>query len=137
MDQRTRRTLELISSHYKIKTYLTIICYILIAGSLLGYAIIAFSKSNSIKLVNKYKEKNYNIEKIMINPRINLQYDDNSIYKIEAKKASHKNNEEVILFDVYAVGDIGNIKAGELEVKDSGDHLIFSKNPILILNKTK
>ena len=72
----------------------------------------------------------------MTNPRIKFEHGDAQVYHIQAKKAFHKNNQEAILYDVFATGEIGNITAGELEIDEKGDHLIFTKNPILILNKT-
>ena len=72
----------------------------------------------------------------MTNPRIKFQHDNNQVYHIQAKKAFHKNDQEALLQDVFASGDIGNITAGELKIDEEGNHLVFSHNPVLILNKT-
>lgn len=110
----------------------------MIVGGLFIYIFYAFNQSRTIKLVNQYKEnpEGYKTEKIMTNPRINFQYSDTQIYHIQAKKAFHKDEQEVILYDVFATGDIGNITAGELKIDQEGNHLVFTKNPVLILNKT-
>ena len=42
----------------------------------------------------------------MINPTINFKYDDNQVFKIKAKKASHTDRSGITMFDVDAVGDI-------------------------------
>ena len=54
----------------------------------------------------------------MINPRIKFQYNDNQVYEIKAKRAVHKDEQEVTLFDVYANGAMGNITAGELKINE-------------------
>jgi len=138
MDLKTEQVLQLIQSHLRIKKFLTTLCYLLIIGGLLIYVFYAFSQSRAIKLVNQYKEnpQNFKMEKIMINPRIKFQYNDTQVYHINAKKAFHKDESEVTLYDVFATGEIGNITAGELKIYDEGSHLVFTKNPILILNKT-
>jgi hypothetical protein len=41
------------------------------------------------------------------------------------------------MYDVFAEGKIGKITAGELEITESGDHMVFTKNPVLILNQTE
>ena len=71
-----------------------------------------------------------------MNPRIKFQYSDNQIYNIRAKKAFHKDESEVILYDVFAKGDLGNITSGQLKIDEAGDHLVFTKNPVLILKQT-
>ena len=53
----------------------------------------------------------------------------------ERFEVHHKDENEAILYDVFAEGDIGKITAGELQINQDGDHLVFTKNPILILNK--
>lgn len=138
MDLKTEQILKLIHSHSRIKNFLTILCYCLIVGGLLIYVFYAFNQSRTIKLVNQFKEnpENYKVEKIMTNPRIKLQYNDTQVYDISAKKALHKNENNATLYDVFATGDIGNITAGELEISEDGNRLVFTKNPVLILNKT-
>ena len=138
MDSKTEQVLKLINSHLRVKNFLTILCYCLIFGGLFIYVFYALNQSHIIKIVNKYKEnaQQYKTEKIMTNPRINFQYNDKQVYHIRAKKAFHKDDQEAILYDVFATGDIGDITAGELEIDEEGDHLVFTKNPVLILKKT-
>lgn len=137
MDNKTKEILENIQSHSRIKEIITITCYILIAGGVLTYIVSAFHTSKTIKLVNDVKEnkRKYKSEKVMVNPRIKFQYNDNQIYNVRAKKAFHKDESEVILYDVFADGDIGTITSGQLKIDESGNHLIFSKNPVLTLNE--
>lgn len=139
MDDKTTQVLRLIQSHLKIKKYLTVLCYLSLISGLFVYVFYALNKTtHSIKLVNQYDKNSddFKIEKIMTNPRLNLQYDENQIYHIKAKKAHHEDNEEVLLYDVFATGDIGNITSGQLKVSQQGDHLVFTENPVLILNRT-
>lgn len=138
MDDKTQQILQLIQAHIKIKNYLTKISYFLIIGGLLFYFFHAFHKSNNaINLINNYqdKSKSYNTKKIMTNPNIKFQYNENEIYDIKAQKALHENEKEVILYNISAIGNIGEITAGELKIGDNGEHLIFTENPILILNQ--
>ncbi len=138
MDLKTEQILKLFASHSRIKNFLTILCYGLIVGGVFIYIFYAFNRSKTIKLVSQYKEnpQDYSMEKIMTNPRIDFQYNETQVYHIEAKKAFHKDDREAVLYDVFATGEIGKITAGELKIDEEGDHLVFSKNPILILNKT-
>jgi hypothetical protein len=139
MDSVTAQVLKLIDSQHKIKKFLTISCYLLIVGGVFVYVFYGFRKSNAIKLVKDRAEslKEYKTEKIMTNPRIKIQHEDGNIYDIRAKKALHENEQEMIMYDVFAEGKIGNITAGELEITESGDHMVFTKNPVLILNQTE
>ncbi len=139
MDSVTAQVLKLIDSQHKIKKFLTISCYLLIFGGVFVYVFYGFRKSNAIKLVKDRAEslKEYKTEKIMTNPRIKIQHEDGNIYDIRAKKALHENEQEMIMYDVFAEGKIGNITAGELEITESGDHMVFTKNPVLILNQTE
>ncbi len=139
MDLQTQRILQVFHSHSRIRNFLTNLCYCLIVSGLFVYIFYAFNRSRTIKLVSEYEKgvKEYKTEKIMTNPRIKFQYNDTQIYNIRAKKAFHKDESEALLYDVFAEGDIGRITAGELKIDEEGDHLVFTKNPILILNKTK
>jgi hypothetical protein len=139
MDLRTEQVLKLIQSQHKIRSYAMALCYAMIAGGVLIYIFYAFSQSRSIKLIHDKAQnmKEYQTEKIMTNPRIKLQHEDGNIYDIHAKKAFHRNQDDMTLFDVFAQGEIGKITAGELEISEEGDHLVFTKNPVLILNQTK
>jgi hypothetical protein len=139
MDLKTAEVLKIINFHLKIKKILTILSYFLIIGGIFIYAFHGFSRSRNIKLITQYREeaKNYKAEKIMTNPRLKFQYDDAEIYDIQAKKAFHKDEKEMTMYDVFATGKTGNITAGELNIYDEGNHLVFTKNPVLILNESK
>jgi hypothetical protein len=139
MDIQTKLILQRFKSHSKIKNLLTKTCYALIVGGIFIYIFYGLNGGNNIKVVTDYKDnpKKYRVEKIMTNPRLKLQYSEGQLYDIQAKKAFHKDENEVFLYDVFAEGKIGKITAGELEINDSGDHLVFTKNPVLILNQTK
>ncbi len=110
----------------------------MIIGGIFVYIFYAFNRSHTIKLVNQFNKdpKAYEAEKIMTNPRIKFQYNETQVYHIKAKKAFHKNEQEAVMQDVFATGDIGNITAGKLEIDEDGNHLVFTQNPVLILNKT-
>lgn len=137
MDPKTKKTLESFQSHLRIKSLLTIICYLMIAGGVFVYGFYAINRSTTIKIVNDYKKNpsSYKTEKTMINPNTNFQYNDTQIYHIEAKKAFHTDNNAAVLHDVFATGDIGNITAKKLQINEDGNHLVFTGNPVLILNK--
>jgi hypothetical protein len=138
MDSKTKETLRIIKSHFLIKDLLTYFCYGLILVSIAVYIFYGLSqKIENIKLINDYKENSdqYNVTKIMTNPKIKFQHSDNKTYEIEAKEAADlKKNDQYILYDVLVKSDIGNITAGKLEVIDNGNHLIFSTNPVMIIN---
>jgi len=138
MDLRTEQILKLFQSHLRIKNFLTTLCYCMIVGGIFVYIFYAFNRSHTIKLVNQFNKdpKAYETEKIMTNPRIKFQYNETQVYHIKAKKAFHKNEQEAVMQDVFATGNIGNITAGKLEIDEDGNHLVFSQNPVLILNKT-
>jgi len=138
MDLKTIQALKLINLHSKIKKYLSILSYFFIVSGVIIFIFYALSKTNQkFKLVNDYKKNSeqFQTEKIMENPRIIFQYNETEFYKINAKKAVHHNESEAVLYDVRAVGNVGNITAGELKISDNGERLIFTKNPVLILNK--
>lgn len=138
MDLKTQQVLKLINSHHRIRRFLTALSYSLIVGGIFIYVFYGFNRtSHNIKLITNYKKnpEQYTTEKIMVNPRIKFQYNDGQVYDIKAKKAHHESNEEVMLYDVFATGDIGNITAGQLQIDEQGNHLVFTKNPVLILNK--
>ena len=138
MDHNTRKALKTFDSHSRIQNLITFVCYLSIFTGISIYVFHALNQNNAVKLVSKIKDhKNYKIEKIMTNPRIKFQYNDGQTYNIEAKKAFHKDNQDVNLQDVFATGDIGNITAGELQISEEGDRLVFTKNPVLILNKVE
>ncbi len=138
MDLATSKVLKSINLHGKIKKFASLICYFLIISGVLTYIFYAISKNNEkYKLVADYTKNKaqYKTEKIMINPRIRFLHNEKNLYDIYAKKAIHKDEQEVVLYDVVASGVIGRITSGELKVNQNGNHLVFTKNPVLILNK--
>lgn len=139
MDDETLKILKRINAHVRIKYYLTVLCYLLIASGLFFYIFHAINQtSHTIKLVTDYKEnpQKFKTSKEMTNPSIDFQYNKNDIYHIQAKKAYHENEKEVTMFDVSATGAMGDITAGELKISEQGDRLIFTDHPVLILKQT-
>ncbi len=138
MDIKTQEVLKIINSHLRIKKFLTILCYFLIVGGMFVYLFAAINKSKTITVVKQIQDNmnNFQTRKVMTNPRIDYQHNDNQIYHIKAREASHKDENEVIMYDVFASGKIGDITAGELKIDEEGDHLVFTKNPVLILKQT-
>ncbi len=138
MDLKTKETLRIIKSHFLIRNLLTYFCYGLILVSIAVYIFYGLNqKIENIKLVNDYKENSdqYDVKKIMTNPRIKFEHSDNNTYEIEAKEAiTLKQDNQYILYDVLAKSNIGSINAGKLEVSDNGNHLIFSNNPVMVIN---
>ncbi len=139
MDTSTEQSLQRFALHQHIRFVLTITCYMLIAGGLFVYVFYAFSHTSAIKLVTKFKKHadEYKTEKVMTNPRISFQHDDGQIYRIKASKAVHKNDKEAVLYEVFANGNFGQITSGQLNIDDEGNHLVFSQNPVLIINETE
>ena len=135
MDLNTRQVLINIQRYGQIKKFLTILCYVTIFCGIMLYVFHGLSKQNSIKLINDFQSNkdDYFSEKIMTNPKIILQYNHDDIYNIKASKAMHKSNNEIILQDVFAEGNIGKITAGQLKISEDGSHLVFTINPVLIL----
>lgn len=140
MDLRTNMVLKKLAMHRLLKKLLLLSSYAML---LLCFAIFAFYIFNNpqkrYKIVSDYKEgkKNIKSEKVMINPTINFKYDDNQVFKIKAKKASHTDRSGITMFDVDAVGDIGTIKAGKVVMSDNGNRITFSVNPILVIKNKK
>ncbi len=135
MDQKTKKILIGIKRYLIVKKILTITCYLIILSGLTLYFFHGFSNQNKIQLITDYEvnKGEYHSEKTMINPKIILQYNQSDIYNIKASKAVHKTDNEIILQDVFAEGDIGKISAGQLKISEDGNKLIFSINPVLIL----
>ena len=119
----------------KLQKVLTIFCYSFIFFALIFYASNFFKEKKTIRIVNQIKSERekFLAEKIMINTNIKIKNDDGKIYKITAKNAKNYNNEQVIMTEVFAESNDLKISAGELKILENGNHLIFSKNPILIL----
>lgn len=136
MDNKTLEVLKKIKLYGKIKNYLTTISYLVIVIGVMVYIFHSLEQKNNLKIINNFEGKKDSLqtEKVMANPRIILQYNQGEIYNIKAKKAFHKSANEIILNEVFAEGDIGKISAGELKISEDGNQMIFTKNPVLILN---
>lgn len=132
-----QRTLNSFKNYFRLQKILSFFCYFLIFILLSFYFSNFFKKKQTIRIVSQINNKQNNLdgEKVMTNPRITIKHDDGKIYNVKAKKAFHLNDEEIALQEVFADSEIGMISAGELEIKDQGNHLIFTKNPVLILNR--
>jgi len=136
MDNKTLEVLKKIKLYGKIKNYLTTISYLVIVIGVMVYIFHSLEQKNNLKIINNFEGKKDSLqtEKVMANPRIILQYNQDEIYNIKATKAFHKSANEIILNEVFAEGDIGKISAGELKISEDGNQMIFTKNPVLILN---
>jgi hypothetical protein len=132
-----QRTLNSFKIYFRLQKILSFFCYFLIFILLSFYFSNFFKKKQTVRIVSQINnnQKNIEVEKVMTNPRITIKHDDGKIYTVKAKKAFHLNEEEIALQEVFADSEIGMISAGELEIKDQGNHLIFTKNPVLILNR--
>ncbi len=136
MDSKTSRILKRLKIHELLRIVLTNFSYALLILTIGVFAFYIFNNPQKrYKIVNDYKEgkKNIKAEKIMTNPIINFKYDDNQVFKIKARRASHKDKTSVTMLDVNAVGDIGSIIAGKAVMTQNGDRLIFTKNPVLVI----
>jgi len=124
-----------IKNSKKYQKILIIFCYLFIFFALIFFFSNFFKEKKTIRIINQIKSERQKFlaEKIMINPNIKIKNDDGKIYKITAKNAKNYNNEQVVMNEVFAESNDLKISAGELKILDNGNHLIFSKNPILIL----
>ncbi len=138
---RRKLILRRLKFHFLLKALLTSISYILLVLSIGTFAFYIFNNPQKrYKIVNEYKKgkKDAKTEKVMTNPMINFKYDDNQIFKIRARSASHTDQSSVTMYDVNAKGDLGSITAGKAQMNQNGERLIFTQNPVLIIdNKEK
>ncbi len=140
MDLRTNVILKKLAFHQLLRKVLTISSYSLLALAIIIFAFYIFNNPvKKYKIVNDYKKDKgaFKSEKIMTNPTINFQYDDDQVFKIKAKKASHFDQNNVTMYDVKAVGQIGTITAGKVTVGQDGDNITFSQNPVLVIKSYK
>lgn len=138
IDLRTEQILKNFRLQIKLKKFITIICYLVIFGGIIAYITLSLTYKKDFDQIAKIKENRHNIDfqKVIVNPRINYQYNEDQIYRIEATRAEHTNKEDAILYDVFAEGELGKITAGQLDITENGEILTFTKNPVLILNNT-
>lgn len=135
MDQKTRQVLIKFNRYKKIKNFLTLLCYLIIFFGISLFAVDGFKKRQGVKIINDFQanQNDFSAQKTMINPRIILQYNQSDLYNIKAKNATHHNENEVVLQDVFAEGNIGKISAGQLKIAEDGNLLTFTNNPVLFL----
>ena len=126
-----------IKKRIKFKRILVLLCIATLICGILSFLFYGLdATSNAIKFISK-KNQIDNVEKVMLNPKIKFEHRDGEFVAIEAKKAVHKNKEDIELCDVKASGSKGSITAGRLLITDSGNDLHFSNNPVLIIRETK
>jgi hypothetical protein len=125
--------------YLNIKKYLTILCFFFVGVSIICFFFFGFySKSSAIRFIAKYKnQQDTKTERIMANPRIKFEHSEGDYYDVKAKRAIHKNGNDILLFDVNVDGLAVNIKAGKLLIDNDGNNLTFSDNPVLIIKETK
>jgi hypothetical protein len=139
-DEKIAEIVNGIAKYTKVKNHLTILCLSLAGISVLFFIIYGFVNSNqAIQFVADHKFDSKKLEKVMTNPRIKFEYKENEFYDIRAGSAIHKDGDQddILMFDVYAENISGNIKAGELLISDKGNKLFFSKNPVLTIRQVK
>jgi len=124
-----------IKKYQKIRFFMITFCYTFIICALLFYVVQFFTKSDKIHIIKKSNQNSEISEKTMLNPSLKFAYEENKIMLIKAKQAFYKKDAETTLQQVFAESEIGNITAGKLIIHDSGNYLVFSNNPVLILNQ--
>jgi hypothetical protein len=124
-----------IQYYQKIHNFLVFFCYAFIVFAIIFYIVQFSVNNNKIQIVRKSNQDNLSTKKIMLEPRLNFAYDENKIMFVKAHQALYEKDAETILKQVFAEAEIGNITAGELIIKDSGNELVFSDHPVLILNQ--
>ncbi len=136
MEERDWQTIIVeIKKYQKCRIFMVVFCYTFIVCALLFYMTQFFAQNDKIHIINKSNKNNQISEKIMLNPSLKFAYEENKIMLIKAKQALYKKDAETTLQQVFAESEIGNITAGKLVIHDSGDYLVFSDNPILIINQ--
>ena len=120
--------------NYLFKKIYSNIFILIILISIIYFIANLFEAKKKFTIINQIKNPEFKTEKIMINPSITIVHDDNKIYKVTGSKAVNINNEDILINDVILDSKVLSINAGELKIQDNANHLIFSKNPILILN---
>jgi hypothetical protein len=125
-----------IKRQVRFKVFLTFLCLIIVILGTSTFFFYGFGNVNkAIKLITS--KNNFNIEKVITNPRIKFEYDNGSTFDVSAKKAINTGKNDFEMFDVFAFGDVGQISAGNLLVTNDGNNLSFSNNPILIIKEVK
>jgi hypothetical protein len=126
-----------IHSKAKIKNILALASVFAIIAAVFSFLFYGFvASSNAIKFTRQ-KEQIKKLKKVMSSPKIKLDYKDGQIFDIKAQKAIHIDDNDIKLFDVDLRGQIGTITAENLLVKNAGNDLHFSGNPVLIIKEIK
>ncbi len=124
-----------IKKYQKIRIFMIVFCYTFIVCSLLFYIMQFFAGNDKIHIIKKSSQNSEIAEKIMLNPSLKFAYEENKIMLIKAQQALYKKDSETTLQQVFAESEMGNITAGKLIIHDAGDYLVFSDNPVLIINQ--
>ncbi|MFT6076924.1 MAG: hypothetical protein ACJA02_000368 [Myxococcota bacterium] len=129
------QTIKTIRRGLDLRRNLIYFCIAILFFSILSFLFYGIEASNSaIKFISRKNEIS-KIEKIMLNPKIKFEQSEGNFFDVVAKKAIHKNKDDVELFDVLANGDRGNITSDNLLITNGGDDLHFSGNPVLIIKE--
>lgn len=127
-----------IAKYTQLRKKLTVACLVIAGLSVLFFILYGIFNSNqAIQFVTDHKIDNKNLEKVMTNPRIKFEYKENEFYDIKANTATHKGGDDILLNNVVAEGENGNITAGSLLITDNGDRLFFSDKPVLVMKQVK
>ncbi len=139
IDERTENILKLIRFHAKAQNTIVFLCYATIALGVIVYVFYSLFYSENKKLVSKLRDKlSMQVsEKVLMNPTITYQHGDNKIYHIQANKAVHKDDTAITMYDVKMQSQAGEVQSGKLEIKESGDYLLFTDKPVLLINEIK
>jgi hypothetical protein len=126
-----------IKTYSRVKKSLIFICISLVLASIISFSFFGFfSNSAAIRVISKYKDKDIlKTQKTMTNPRIKFEHSKGSYYFMKAQKAVHQDDNNILLFNVEADGDLINIKSGELSITNQGNDLKFSESPVLIIKQ--
>ncbi|MDA7705484.1 hypothetical protein N8772_03305 [Rickettsiales bacterium] len=106
------------------------ITFLILSSSVFLFYI--FDSNNSVVNIIKYKnidKKSSN--KLMSNPKIRFEYENGNFYDIKGKSAKYYENGNVIVNDVIANSDSGNIISEELNITNNGNIIIFTGKPEL------
>ena len=132
--QQNNHAIYRINQSLKIRKILIVLCIFILSFGFLAIIFFSFEgNKQAIKFIAN-KEKLKKTDKVMMGPKIRLEYED-GFYDIVAKKALQKEKDDAQLFDVQASGPKGNVTAGSLLITNNGNDLYFSDNPVLIIKE--
>jgi len=129
-----RNIIKEIKRYQQIRAFLIFICYSFLVFAFIFYIFEFLQQRNIVQIVRNANSV-INNEKNISKPWINFEYEPNKILFIKADSALYKNDNEIILQNVFAKGDVGEISSGNLFIANEGKDLTFSENPVLIINQ--